>query len=94
MVGRLEMLFMVASAIRALGIVTRVPSRVLMRVLRNPIDSTGPSMPSTITLSPTRKGLSAKIAIEPNIFARVSLAARAKARPPTPRPARKPVTLI
>ena len=93
MAGRLAILFIVALATFELGIVTNVPSRVRMRVLLNPTDSTAPSVPSTVTRSPTWKGRSANRAIDPKKLDNVSWAARAIARPPIPRPVRRLTTL-
>ncbi len=75
------------SASRPLGIVTSVRSAVRNRVERAPIASTCPSMPSTLTVSPTRSGWSVARAIEPNRFSTVFCAPKAKAMPPMPRPA-------
>ena len=51
-----------------------------------------PSKPLIFIRSPTLNGLSAIIDRDPNKLLRMSFAARAKARPPIPRPARSDVT--
>ena len=71
----------------ALGIVTRCPSSVRMRVERKPTSSTMPSWPDALIRSPRRNGLSMRIITEPNTLAIVSFAASANARPPMPSPA-------
>jgi len=70
-----------------LGTVTSVRSRVRMRVLRRPMVSTKPTMPSRLIWSPTRKGWSMPIEKAANRFSPVFCAASARARPPMPRPA-------
>ena len=56
-----------------------------MRVERTPTLSTMPSTSPTLTQSPSTKGLSATMDMEPNKFAIVSLEAKAKAAPPIPK---------
>src|ERR1700730_7098650 len=63
-------------------------SDVRTRVLRKPTSSTVPSLPATLTTWPTRNGFSIMINIEPRRLARLSRAASATAKPPTPSPAR------
>ena len=69
------------------GIVTILPSNVLILVLLRPTSSTVPSCPSIFILSLILNGLSKKIIIPANIFLTESWAARASANPPIPSPA-------
>ena len=63
-------------------------------VVRIPISSTTPSTLPIFIHSPIRIDLSKSRAIEPKRFAAVSLAAKAKAKPPIPKPATNPATLM
>ncbi len=76
----------------AFGMETRVRSRVRIRVERMPISSTVPTSSPKRQKSPTRTGASATSVMPPKRFSRVFCAARATARPPTPRPATSAVT--
>ena len=75
------------SATVELGMVTRCPSRVRMRVERRPTSSTTPSNSPIFIRSPIWKGRSAKMVTEPKRFFRASWAASANASPPRPSPA-------
>ena len=75
----------------ALGTATRAFAKVRIRVERMPMFSIVPSTSGVCIQSPTSKGLSENITREPKRFAAVSLAARAKARPPKPKDAKNPV---
>jgi len=70
----------------------KFPSAPRNRVLRNPIFSISPDMPPTVMLSPTTKGKSKKMVKEANKFSSVSRAAKAKAKPPNPKPVMRAIT--
>ncbi len=60
---------------------------------RKPISSTVPSESPTTIQSPAWNGESKSIISDPKKFATMSLAAKARAKPPIPRPARSDTTL-
>ena len=88
--GRASMLSTTMLAIVELGTLTSVFSKVRMRVERKPISSTTPSNSPVLIQSPTVKGRSTRIMMEPKTLAMVSLAAMATAMPPMPSEARRP----
>ena len=76
------------------GITIRLFSNVLIFVVLSPISSTVPSTEPTFIQSPIFRDWSASIVNPPKRLAAVSLAAKAKAKPPIPRDAIKALTFI